>query len=74
MTDNYVPKHRGEPVVKWRLHYMESERGWGQDYFHVDFDTEEAALKAKAKCNARNTSPTAPAYYIVAQNIEKVTL
>ena len=28
----YIPKHRGEPVTKYRVEYMESERGWGQDY------------------------------------------
>jgi hypothetical protein len=25
--------------VKFRVHCVDSERGWGQDYWHVDFDT-----------------------------------
>jgi hypothetical protein len=53
--------------IKWRVNFLESERGWGQDTWHNDYDTKEAALKAEADCNAKNTSPTAPDYYIQAE-------
>lgn len=70
----YEPKHRGEPVKKWRVHYMESERGWGQDYWHTDYDTEDEAKTAYDETNASNTAPVAPDYYIQAQRIEEITL
>ena len=56
----------------YRLHYVESERGWGQSYWHNDFATREEAEKAKQQCNAENTSLVAPDYYIVAQDIEEI--
>lgn len=70
----YEPKHRAEPVKKWRVHYLESERGWGQSDWHVDYDTPEEAQAAYDDTNARNTSPVAPDYYIQAQKIEEITL
>lgn len=59
-------------MVKYRVHYVESERGWGQDYFHRDFDTHDEAKAAFEKCNAENTSITAPDYYIQTQRIEVI--
>lgn len=69
---NHVPKHRKEPVTKWRVNYMESERGWGQNYWHTDYDTEEAAKAAYRETNAKNTSSFAPDYYVKALDIRKV--
>lgn len=56
--------------ILYRVHCVESERGWGQDYFHVDFDTREEADKYFQETNARNTSISAPDYYIQANFIE----
>ena len=52
--------------VKYRVLFMESERGWGQDYWYGYYDTEKAAKKAIHECNSKNTAPTAPDTYIVA--------
>lgn len=70
----YTPKHRGEPVVKHRVHFMESECGWGQDFWEVDFDTPEQAQKVFDDTNAKLTGNRAPDYYIKAIKIETVTL
>lgn len=67
-------RHRGEPKVVWRVHYMESERGWGQDYWETDFDTYEEAKAKYDECNAENTSLVAPDYYIKAYKIEQIIL
>lgn len=58
--------------VKYRVQMMESERGWGQDYWHVDFDTREDAQAYLEETNAKNTSPTAPDYYVMALGIDVV--
>jgi len=49
--------------VKFRVHCVDSERGWGQDYWHVDFDTRAEAEKFKADINAKNTASVAPDFY-----------
>lgn len=51
---------------------MESERGWGQNYWHTDYDTYEEAKEMFDSCNAQNTSLTAPDYYIMALEIKEV--
>lgn len=58
--------------VKYRVQMMESERGWGQDYWHVDFDSKSEAEKYMKDTNARNTSLTAPDYYIQALRVEMI--
>lgn len=60
--------------VKYRLQMVESERGWGQKYWHIDFDTREEAEAKKKEVNGRNTSLVAPDYYIQAQTIEMVEI
>ena len=58
--------------IIYRVHMMESERGWGQDYWTEDFATrEEAELRMKT-VNDRNTEARAPDYYIQANKIEVV--
>ena len=42
--------------VKYRVHLMESERGWGQDYWSEDYDSLEEAKERIRKVNADNTS------------------
>lgn len=68
----YIPKHRGEPVTKYRVEYIESERGWGQNYWYTDFDSEQEATEDVKFCNSPNTSPVAPDYYIQATYIGPV--
>ena len=58
--------------VKFRVHCIESERGWGQKPFHVDFDTREEAEAYKQKMNAQNNLPYVPDYYERAEQIEMV--
>lgn len=58
----------------YRLNFVESERGWGQDYWSRDFDTREEAEQAKRECNAENTSLIAPDYYIMAQDIKEIVI
>ena len=58
--------------VKYRVNMMESERGWGQDYWHNDFDTREEAENLMKEVNAKNTALVAPDYYIKALNIEMI--
>ena len=59
-------------MIKYRLHMMESERGWGQDYWHEDYDTRVEAEERMKYVNSFNTSPVAPDYYMQAQRIELV--
>lgn len=70
----YEPKHRGEPKTVWRVYFMESERGWGQDYWETDYDTPQEAQAAYHDTNAKLTAPTAPDYYIKALKVEEVVL
>lgn len=58
--------------VKFRVKMMESERGWGQDYWNEDYDTREEAEARMKSVNARNTAPVAPDYYVQALGIEMV--
>lgn len=58
--------------VKFRVHCIESERGWGQKSFHVDFDTREEAEDYKQKMNAQNNLPYVPDYYERADRIEMI--
>jgi hypothetical protein len=58
--------------VKYIVKMMESERGWGQDYWDVAFDTRAEAEKYMNETNTRNTSLVAPDYYIKALSIEMV--
>lgn len=58
--------------VKFRVKMMESERGWGQDYWHEDYETRAEAEARMKSVNAKNISPTAPEYYVQALGIEIV--
>lgn len=51
---------------KYRIHVMESERGWGQDRWTETFDTYSEALARINAINANNTARNAPDWYQVA--------
>lgn len=59
-------------MFKYRLHLMESERGWGQNYWHEDYDTREEAEDRMNEVNGRNTAAVAPDWYMQARRIEIV--
>lgn len=54
-------------MLKYRVQLMESERGWGQDYWHEDYDTLEEAKERIRSVNAKNTSLAAPDWYMQAE-------
>lgn len=60
-------------AVKYRIQCMSSERGWGQEYWHEDFDTFEAAKRRIFEINSKLSETVVPDYYEKAnQNIEAV--
>jgi len=54
-------------ATKYRIQVMESERGWGQDYWTEEYDTLEQAQLRIQEINSQNISLTAPDYYMQAQ-------
>lgn len=56
--------------LKYRVTFLESEIGWGQNIFTTDYDTREEAEVAIERVNSENTSSVAPDYYI--QAYEKI--
>lgn len=60
--------------VKYRVHCIESERGWGQKPFSVDFNTRVEAEAYMENMNARNNLPYVPDYYERANSIEIVEI
>lgn len=58
--------------VKYRVHCIESERGWGQKPFSVDFDTRAEAEAYMERMNAKNNLPSVPDYYERANKITMV--
>lgn len=55
-------------MVKYRIQLMESERGWGQEYWHEDYDTIEEAKDRIKTVNGRNTLEVAPDWYMQADD------
>ena len=53
--------------VVYRVNMIESERGWGQKYWHEDFDTYAAAKWHIHQTNSRNPPGRAPDFYIMAE-------
>ena len=51
-------------TTKYRIQLVESERGWGQEYWHEDYDTLAEAKERIRSVNADNTSLTAPDWYM----------
>ena len=58
--------------VKFVVKMMESERGWGRDYWDVEFKTRKEAEAYVKRINDQNTAPVAPDYYMQAMGIEMV--
>ena len=54
--------------IYYRIFIVESERGWGQDYWSEDYPTFEAAKKRIVEINSKNTSRTAPDWYMQAED------
>lgn len=61
-------------TIIFRLHTVESERGWGQTYDHIDFYTYEEAKKEYDRINSKNKSGQAPDWYYQADRIEAVNI
>jgi hypothetical protein len=55
-------------MVKYRINVVESERGWGQEYWTEDFDTLDEAESRIKFINLQNISATAPDVYMHAQS------
>ena len=53
---------------QYRIYIVESERGWGQEYWHKDYNTYEEARNAIQEINSENTSSTAPDWYMQAED------
>jgi hypothetical protein len=52
----------------YRIQLVESERGWGQDYWHEDYKTYDEAKARIQEVNSRNKPGPAPDYYVQADN------
>lgn len=52
-------------MTKYRVHYYESESGWGSESWNTDYDTEQEAKEKYQECYDQfmNKSQT-PNYYI----------
>ena len=54
-------------AVKYRIQLVESERGWGQEYWHEDYDTYQEAKERIRDVNSKNTDLIAPDWYMRAE-------
>lgn len=54
-------------MVRYKIRVMESERGWGREYWTETFATYEEAKARIHEINSQNTSPTAPDWYMQAE-------
>ena len=54
-------------MIRYRIQLVESERGWGQEYWSEDFETYEEAVARIKEVNAQNTAAKAPDWYIAAE-------
>ena len=60
-------------MTKYRIQVVESERGWGQEYWQEDFDSYDQAMLRIKEINSGNTALVAPDYYVQADNqIEEI--
>ena len=55
-------------MVKYRIQIVESERGWGREYWHEDFETYEEAVARIKEVNEKNTALSAPEWYMQAES------
>lgn len=54
--------------MKYRIFLMESERGWGKEYWHEDYDTYEEAKWRILSVNSKNVTTKAPDWYMQAES------
>jgi hypothetical protein len=52
--------------MKYRIFLVESERGWGQEYWHEHYDTYQEAKSRIQKVNSANKAGPAPDWYMQA--------
>jgi len=55
-------------AIKYQIQVVESERGWGREYWQELFDTYEEAKARIKEINSKNTSLTAPDWYMQADD------
>ena len=53
-------------AIKYRVHLVESERGWGQERWTEDFDTRGEAMSRIQNVNDQNTLSYVPDWYVAA--------
>lgn len=53
--------------MKYRIFLLESERGWGQERWHEDYDTYAEAKARIEAVNAENTATVVPDWYMAAE-------
>lgn len=54
-------------TVKYRVQLVESERGWGREYWHEDYATYEEAKQRIQEVNSKNADVYAPDWYMQAE-------
>ncbi len=60
-------------VTAYRVHIIESERGWGQKLDETKyFDSEQSAKDFVTQYNAKNDAPVTPDWYMYADYRGKV--
>lgn len=64
----YTPGNEATIEVLYRIRVIESERGWGQRSEYEYFETEREARSRICWINAQNTAPTAPDWYMQAED------
>lgn len=59
-------------MKKWRIKWLESERGWGSEVWTTDYDTKELADAAYQKAyDQAQADKTTPDYYIIPLDWQK---
>lgn len=53
-------------ALRYRVHLVESERGWGQERWHEDYNTRKDAENRILEVNSKNTAKYAPNIYTAA--------
>jgi hypothetical protein len=53
-------------VIRYKVHFHASERGWVSDDWNIFFDTEEKAKNAVQETNNKNPQDHVPDYYTIA--------
>lgn len=54
-------------TVMYRVQLIESERGWGREYWHEDYTSYEEAKRRIQEVNSKNADIAAPDWYMQAE-------